>query len=160
MNGAVSKTVKDASLSRVRIPPSPLISKYRQRAVFCFYRVSVRGPCEDRLITGSLVTQLKWKQTDSHWPDYQVYKGFVLEPPEIKAKTVSCLLETQRRKVLLHIVRDSASLSLKTGDEMLYCAKIRRPKNAGNPYEFDYAEWLLRQRVRDYCFTHLPSADC
>lgn len=99
------------------------------------------------LITGSLVTQLKWKQTDSHWPDYQVYKGFVLEPPEIKAKTVSCLLETQRRKVLLHIVRDSASLSLKTGDEMLYCAKIRRPKNAGNPYEFDYAEWLLRQGV-------------
>lgn len=39
------------------------------------------------------------------------------------------------------------------GDEILCYGKIEIPKNAGNPYEFDYAGWLSRQGISGVLFS-------
>ncbi|WP_442628449.1 ComEC/Rec2 family competence protein [Phocaeicola sp.] len=96
-------------------------------------------------LLGGMLVQLKWKQISPNWNgNSQIYKGTVLEIPKKKAKTVSCLLLLNKQKVLMYIRKDSLSISLKMGDELLFYSKIHRPENFD---EFDYAQWLLRQGI-------------
>lgn len=96
-------------------------------------------------LLGGILTQLKWKQVLPNWnEESQFYRGTILEMPKEKAKTISCLLLLDRQKALVYVRKDSLSMSLKMGDELLFYAKIHRPENFK---EFDYAKWLLRQGI-------------
>lgn len=87
------------------------------------------------------------------------YRMTLTDTPRIKAKTVSCKvlltgqIDSMSRKAklnhiaLIYLNRDSLSESLCWGDELLVYAKLSPPRNNGNPDEFDYARYLLRQRV-------------
>lgn len=94
------------------------------------------------------------------------YRMTLAEAPRMKAKTVFCkvLLTGQidsmvqktrlNHTALIYLNRDSLSESLCCGDELLVYAKLSPPQNNGNPDEFDYARFLLRQQVSAIGFAY------
>lgn len=91
----------------------------------------------------------------------QVYTFLLITPPEKKARSVQCegllLYENgarseESRHLLLNIRRDSLSETLSLGDGIVCRAVISKPENRGNPGEFDYAGYLLRQGISGQLF--------
>ena len=100
------------------------------------------------LVLGSTVTQIQWDKMNSDWSsEKKVYRGVVQETPVEKEKVMVCKVKTEDRQVLLSVYKDSLSQTLQSGDNILFYGKIRSPHNAGNPYEFDYASYLLRKQI-------------
>ena len=58
----------------------------------------------------------------------------------------------QTGKLWLTFSRDSLAETLRTGDELVFKGHIRRPKNKGNPEEFDYAEYLAVKGISGRVF--------
>lgn len=100
------------------------------------------------LVLGSLATQLAWAKALAGWEaENSGYKGIVSEKPVEKEKTYCCKVEVRGKQVLFYVPKDSLSETLKCGDEVFFYARISPPRNAGNPYEFDYASWLRRKYI-------------
>lgn len=89
-----------------------------------------------------------------------VYRITLQEKPEIKERSVlyrailheeirqDTLLANVRKNVfLLYFPKDSASYTLRRGDELLIQSCLSPPTNNGNPDEFDYARYLTRKGV-------------
>ncbi|MDP4210317.1 MAG: ComEC/Rec2 family competence protein [Bacteroidota bacterium] len=89
----------------------------------------------------------------------QKFIAIVSYPPEEQAKSVQCFVNIDQikqgnrliscgEKLLLHIQKDSAALTLKAGDVLLFRASPALIERTGNPYEFDYRKYLSYQGVR------------
>lgn len=107
------------------------------------------------LLGGSLLVQWQWKEVDACWSDSAAgYRGMVVEPPKEKARTMSCVTEVGGKHILLYLHKDSLSESLRCGDEVLFHTRVSSPRNAGNPYEFDYASYLLRKKISGTAYVY------
>ncbi len=104
-----------------------------------------------------------------HYPEYKeelyikekaAIVGIITQKPEVKNKSVKALLQIYAIKVgnewqkaegksLIYFEKDTRSMQLKLGDELLLNTKLNVPDNTGNPNEFDYKKYL---------FFHLISA--
>src|ERR1017187_9106802 len=79
-----------------------------------------------------------------------VVSGCVVQPPTLNADREQFVLEIERG------ARANVSLSLKEGEQpprleygqrVEFDAKLRRPRNYGNPGAFDYVRYLARKQV-------------
>ena len=107
------------------------------------------------LVLGSTVTQIQWDKINcDRSSEKKVYRGVVQETPVEKEKVMVCKVKTEDRQVLLSVYKDSLSQTLQSGDNILFYGKIRSPHNAGNPYEFDYASYLLRKQISGTAYVY------
>ena len=87
------------------------------------------------------------------WPDGEcMVEGIVASPPTARGNSVSfrlCTTEPRPHVVLLHAwsLGDSVGACPALGDYVSARACVGRPRNRGNPDEFDYAGWLWSQGV-------------
>ena len=90
--------------------------------------------------------------------DSCAYKVQLVDNPIEKSNTYSCAVKvcesiTQNQigfesaKAMLYFQKDSIVSQLKTGDFILISSVLNRVKNAGNPYEFDYAGYLKTRHI-------------
>jgi competence protein ComEC len=98
-------------------------------------------------------------------------EGYVLHAPErvegehdrihldLRAERAGAL-PTQLSPVsgLIRVTAE-ASISLHIGDELRVTSRIRFPRNDGNPGEFDYRAWLLRQGIVATIFAEPRKSD-
>lgn len=112
---------------------------------------------------GSSLVSLQLKQTEFDFPKSKktsVYQVVLIEKPEMKKRSIlfhavlqgkvqgdTLLQSVSKKKFLLYFPIDSATCSLKRGDELLISAHLDPPTNNGIPDEFDYARYLLRKGV-------------
>lgn len=106
-------------------------------------------------VLGSWLTQLQWEAVSFDWEQEKIaYKGIIQETPLQKKRSVACKVRTKDRDIILYISNDTAAQHLQVGDELLFYTRIKSPQNAGNPNEFDYASYLLRQRISGTAFVY------
>ena len=76
-------------------------------------------------LVGVVLTGDAWKEVEMDWsPSKQVYKGVLVESLVEKPKTFQCRVRTSGKEVLLYLPKDSLSVLLKPGDELLFRAKV------------------------------------
>ena len=79
--------------------------------------------------------------------DEQVCVATQLSDIKEKAKSYQLFATVDGRRVKLTLLKDSASVIPSPSDHLLLATQFKAPKNAGNPGEFDYANYLLRQGI-------------
>lgn len=76
-------------------------------------------------LVGVVLTGHAWKEVEMDWsPSKQVYKGVLVESLVEKPKTFQCRVRTSGKEVLLYLPKDSLSVLLKPGDELLFRARV------------------------------------
>ncbi|MGQ1910401.1 ComEC/Rec2 family competence protein [Marinifilum sp. RC60d5] len=94
----------------------------------------------------------------SSQPTSRIYKVELIEKPVEKTNSYLCIVDIkeslsdktfvyQTAKAILYFAKDSSVKTLKPGDLLLLNSSLNRVKNAGNPYEFDYAAYLKTQHI-------------
>jgi competence protein ComEC len=79
-----------------------------------------------------------------------VLEGCVVEPPAISGERERFLLELEphaRVQVTLYTRGDEPLPALRYGQKIEMDARIRKPRNYGNPGAFDYEHFLARQEI-------------
>jgi len=78
-----------------------------------------------------------------------LYRLRLIESPEIKARSVLCVVLPQAvgssaafAKSIVYFQKDSAALQLRRGDELLASVHFKKPDPVRNPEGFDYAAFL------------------
>jgi len=108
---------------------------------------------------GFLVTNHSLHCTDFPFSGVeQTYKAVIVRNPELKERSIMCrsvvtgefkansLNGSSRKSVfLLYFPKDSVSLGLRRGDQLLVHTRLVPPTNNGNPDEFDYVRYLIRR---------------
>lgn len=88
----------------------------------------------------------------------QYYRVELIDTPSEKTKSVACVVKIKEAiciniiyqetaKGILYLQKDSSAFALNPGDHLLINTSLNRVKNAGNPYEFDYAGYLKTQHI-------------
>ena len=104
---------------------------------------------------------MSWQQGKTAFPfsgKTAVYRVCIREHPEERERSILCrvalLGEVEKDTVtgcprnhlfLAYFPKDSATATLRRGDELLVSARLVPPANNGNPDEFDYARYLRRK---------------
>ncbi len=92
----------------------------------------------------------------------------ITDSPEIKAKTVKATArvkwnilkgnwQPENQRIMIHIARDSAAMSLKSGDWLMANIRISGFPPPGNPGEFDYRRYLAAKGI--YKQTYIKAGD-
>ncbi|MEG1580336.1 MAG: ComEC/Rec2 family competence protein [Bacteroidaceae bacterium] len=104
------------------------------------------------------------KRNDKEWSkDHLMYRGILVQQPVTHGKVTTCqMLLTDVRDsttrtslsetIQISFLRDSTKTSPHVGDAIAFYGKLTSPRNLGNPKEFDYAAYLLRQQIRGTAF--------
>ena len=103
-----------------------------------------------------------WENIRGVWTDEErEYHAILLNTPQISSRTVGAeaMLMAgddgssvrQTGKLWLTFSRDSLAETLRTGDELVFKGHIRRPKNKGNPEEFELCGIFGRERYIGPC---------
>ncbi|KAA6304179.1 hypothetical protein EZS27_044177, partial [termite gut metagenome] len=121
--------------SALFLPASYLFKKYSLRWLFgisvyiCLFSAGIS------------LTSWQLQQTSYTFPPSEsVYRAVITDKPEIKERTVLCrtrLLESRhlssvvfpRKNILLYLPKDSTSISLQNGNEILFSALLSPPRN-------------------------------
>lgn len=89
----------------------------------------------------------------------EIFEVEIIESPIIKENSVLCKLKvksyfssdskqlTAKGKALVYIARDSSSVLLRSGDQLLIQSAFKKPDGMVNPNGFDYATYLSRQGI-------------
>lgn len=93
-----------------------------------------------------------WKALDVRWPEKeQVYRALITDSPKRSERVVTAealLLDRgvvcgrDKCKIQISFSLDSLASAIRVGDELLFKGKVTKPKNRGNPEEFDEEEYL------------------
>ena len=85
-------------------------------------------------LIGWFSAESEWCSVKNSWPlEKQVYRAVVLDAPLEKEKSIQCKVEVNNENVQLSLFKDSLSLALGIGDELMLYTEIQPPKNLGNP---------------------------
>lgn len=84
----------------------------------------------------------------------QAYRMTVLDVPVEKPRSIQCKVRVDNQVVLLYLPKDSLASHVALGDELLVYSQIQRPKNQGNPYEFDYETYLYHQGISGTAYAY------
>jgi competence protein ComEC len=114
--------------------------------------------CDLILLVTGMATVVLHDYTPNPLTEQGVFAIVVEEPPVERENSVKATVRLtavmtdstwmrKDEKLLLYLRKDSLSLKLRQGD-LLFVETILRPiRNAGNPYEFDYAAYLKRKHI-------------
>src|SRR5205807_4056706 len=89
-------------------------------------------------------------ELDAEGREIVILGGCVVEPPAISGERERFLLELEphaRAQVTLYTKKDEALPALRYGQNIELDARVRKPRNFGNPGAFDYAGYLARQDI-------------
>ena len=90
----------------------------------------------------------QWRQVDVDWPsERRVYRGTVQEIPVEKKRSIQYRVRVNGRDVLLYLPKDAMSRSVDMGDQLLFHVRMERPVNRNGSSGFDYARYLLHQKI-------------
>ena len=84
--------------------------------------------------------------------DEQVCVATQLSDIKEKPKSYQLFAEVEGHRVRLTLMKDSTTIIPSPSDRLLLSAQFKAPKNAGNPGEFDYANYLHRQGISGTAF--------
>ena len=93
------------------------------------------------------------------------YGGVVVSVPAVKERVVRFRVKVAEvlakdgvrrvnRLAEITSVRPGCADTLRAGDAVMFYAKVAEPRNAGNPYEFDYASYLRQHGVAGTAFVY------
>ncbi|MBN2596585.1 MAG: ComEC/Rec2 family competence protein [Marinifilaceae bacterium] len=93
-----------------------------------------------------------------------ILKGRVLDTPTEKGRCFSFVFDVQNikasdqwqkvsGKTMIYLQKDTKAKELAIGDLLVLKTELQRVKNAGNPYEFDYASYLKTQHILYSAYT-------
>jgi competence protein ComEC len=107
------------------------------------------------LVFGGALTELEHApgpppQIDAEARETVVLAGCVVEPPAVSGERERFVLELEpgaRALVTLYTKPDETLPALRYGERIEMDAKVRKPRNYGNPGAFDYARFLGRKNV-------------
>ena len=121
----------------------------------------VYGAAVYLFLAGTGFCLMSWQQGKTAFPfsgKTAVYRVCIREHPEERERSILCrvalLGEVEQDTVtgcprnhlfLAYFPKDSATATLRRGDELLVSARLVPPANNGNPDEFDYARYLRRK---------------
>ena len=121
----------------------------------------VYGAAVYLFLGGTGVCLMSWQQGKTVFPfsgKPAVYRVCIREHPEERERSILCrvalLGEVEQDTVtgcprnhlfLAYFPKDSATVTLCRGDELLVSTRLAPPANNGNPDEFDYARYLRRK---------------
>ncbi|HEY2012384.1 MAG TPA: ComEC/Rec2 family competence protein [Bryobacteraceae bacterium] len=89
-------------------------------------------------------------ELDAEGREVVILAGCVVEPPAISGERERFLLELEphaRAQVTLYTKGDEPLPPLRYGQNIELDARVRKPRNFGNPGAFDYARFLARQDI-------------
>jgi competence protein ComEC len=89
-------------------------------------------------------------EIDSEAREILILEGCVIEPPAVSGERERFLLELDREaraQVTLYLKPGETLPTLRYGQKVEVEARIRKPRNFGNPGAFDYARFLARQQI-------------
>ena len=89
-------------------------------------------------------------EIDAESREILILEGCVTEPPAISGERERFLLELDRdarAQVTLYLKPGETLPQLRYGQRIEVDARIRKPRNFGNPGAFDYARFLARQQI-------------
>ena len=100
----------------------------------------------------------QWKQVNVDWPsEKRAYRGTVQEMPVEKERSIQYRVRVNGRDVLLYLSKDAMSGSVDMGGQLLFHARIEKPVNRKDSSEFDYARYLLLQKISGVAFASSAS---
>lgn len=121
----------------------------------------VYGAAVYLFLGGTGLCLMSWQQGKTAFPfsgKPAVYRVCIREHPEERERSILCrvvlLGEVEQDAVtgcprnhlfLAYFPKDSATATLRSGDELLVSTRLVPPANNGNPDEFDYARYLRRK---------------
>lgn len=84
--------------------------------------------------------------------------GTVSEPPEVKAKSLQCILQLEgikrngqfvgcKDRIMIYVHKDTSALTIKAGDMLICKSSLATIRSSGNPYEFDYKKYMSYQGI-------------
>jgi len=89
-------------------------------------------------------------ELDAEGREIVILGGCVVEPPAISGERERFLLELEphaRAQVTLYTKANERLPTLKYGQNIELDARVRKPRNYGNPGAFDYARYLARRDI-------------
>ena len=89
-------------------------------------------------------------ELDAEGREIVILGGCVVEPPAISGERERFILELEphtRAQVTLYTKNGEALPPLRYGQNIELDARVRKPRNFGNPGAFDYADYLARQHI-------------
>ncbi|MCF6241662.1 MAG: ComEC family competence protein [Bacteroidales bacterium] len=97
-------------------------------------------------------------QTNNQFAEYDLFTGKIIEIPKETEKSIKAILEINaiktdsswqntKQKVITYFPKDSISKKLKYGDLLIINTRFRKVQNRGNPYEFDYVQYLASKNI-------------
>lgn len=112
------------------------------------------------IILGIYITDLKTiRPAENIFPNNEAsYIATVIETPQEKAKSFKTTIQVNSRadsntsqiidyKAIAYFQKDSISQKLKYGDRLIINGYVNEVKNAGNPHEFDYKQFLAQKGI-------------
>jgi competence protein ComEC len=110
--------------------------------------------CLSLFFAGSLTALLHTPgpppELDAEGREIVILAGCVVEPPAVSGERERFILELEphaRAQVTLYTKNDEALPPLRYGQNIELDARVRKPRNFGNPGAFDYAHILARQEI-------------
>lgn len=84
---------------------------------------------------------------DPKWDQKRVTVATLVEPPQIREKSIKTIVCIEDQKVLLYIQKDSNALQLQYGDLIVLKTQLKKIDPPKNPSGFDYKQFMKRKGV-------------
>ncbi len=112
---------------------------------------------------GVQLVHIKQKKELFFSGDQETFIATIVEQPEEKKNSIKTILtldylkdsnkwNNSRTKILCYFEKDSSTMMLNLGDQILVNAFINEIKHTGNPYAFNYKKYLKYKKIYNQCF--------
>lgn len=86
-------------------------------------------------------------RNDQKWKEKRTTMAMLVEPPQLREKTIKTVVCIEDQKVLLYIQKDSNALQLQYGDIIVINTIFKKIDAPKNPNGFDYKVFMKRKGV-------------
>ncbi|MCF6365851.1 MAG: competence protein ComEC family protein [Bacteroidales bacterium] len=110
------------------------------------------------LITGAWLVQVNTNDVFEYYEKEIIAEVLLSEQPVEKEKSFKTFAEINKlilndsiygsdKKIVIYFEKDSFAKKLNYGDKIIFKSRINEIKTSGNPYEFDYKQFLFRKGI-------------
>jgi len=107
---------------------------------------------------GAWLLQVNTSKPFAHLGDEVIAEAILSEPPIEKEKSFKTFAEIKKytfkgsvfvsnQKIVLYFEKDSLAKKLNYGDKIIFKSRINEVRTSGNPFEFDYKQFLFRKGI-------------
>ncbi len=110
------------------------------------------------VLIGAWLIQVNTIKPFKNYSEEYVFEAIISEPitekensykttAHVKKYSAEDSVYTLNNSIVLYFEKDSSENSLNYGDKILFKSRINKVKTAGNPYEFNYKQFLFRKGI-------------